>query len=93
MSSPFLTHRAKVLGHYSTAAWLREVVMALYSGSMHRVGLSNVHTIDAEHYGAFYDMVTHYRKVGETDLTLHDLVQAIKERRGRKKPRPRARSG
>jgi hypothetical protein len=80
MSSPFLTHRAKVLGHYSTASWLRDVVMALYNGSMYKVGLSTLGSIDAEHYSAFAEMVAHYRTAGERDVAFHDLVHAIKQR-------------
>ena len=46
-TSPFDIHRSKVLGHYSTASWLRSVVMAMYSGSTHPVGLSVLASIDA----------------------------------------------
>lgn len=30
--SPFIRHRDKVMGYYSTAAWLRCVVLAMWGG-------------------------------------------------------------
>lgn len=78
--SPFMTHRAKVLGHYSTAYWLRDVVMALHSGGTHPVGLSRLTTTDEAHFTAFKQMVDHYRRVGENDPALHTLVSDIEAR-------------
>ena len=78
--SPFITHRDKVLGHYSTARWLRGVVMSLYSGSAHPVSLSPLTNTDAAHYAAFLEMVSHYRNVGENDPALHALVEEIQRR-------------
>lgn len=40
--SPFLTHRDKVLGYYNSASWLRAMVLALWRGSTHKVGLSQL---------------------------------------------------
>lgn len=80
MQSPFITHRAKVLGHYSTANWLQGVVMALWSGNGNPVGLSQLTNTDAEHFAAFQEMVAHYRRVGENDPALHALVQEIEQR-------------
>lgn len=76
-TSPFEIHRSKVLGHYSTAAWLRAVVMALFSGSSHKVGLSNLASIDAEHFKAFNDMVTGYRQNGENDPAFMALAKDV----------------
>jgi hypothetical protein len=81
-TSPFETHREKVLGHYSTAAWLRSVVMALYSGSTHKVGLSNLASVDAEHYKAFSDMIAGYRQNGENDRVFMALaIDVIKRQK------------
>ena len=76
-TSPFEIHRSKVLGHYSTAAWLRAVVMALFSGSSHKVGLSNLASIDAEHFKVFNDMVTGYRQNGENDPAFMALAKDV----------------
>jgi hypothetical protein len=78
--SPFGVHRDKVLGHYSTASWLRRVVMALWSGSTHPVSLSPLGTLDAAHYAAFNEMLDHYRRYGESDPALRRLVSEIDAR-------------
>ena len=78
--SPFLRHRDKVMGHYSTAVWLRRVVLAMWSGSTDPVGLSQLGSLDDEHYRAFADMTAHYRLRGENDPAFHALVQSIQER-------------
>ena len=75
--SPFITHRAKVLGRYSTAKWLRGVVMSLYNGRAYPVGLSQLTNTDTEHFTAFTEMVVHYRRAGEGDAALHDLAGEI----------------
>lgn len=80
MTSPFRMHRDKVLGYYGTAAWLRQVVMALWSGSATPVGLSNLQGVDDDHFKAFIDMVTHYRRVGESDLAFRQLVEEVQAR-------------
>lgn len=80
MTSPFRTHRDKVLGYYGTAGWLRRVVLALWSGSAQPVGLSNLCGVDEDHFNAFIEMVTHYRRVGENDPALQQLVQDIEAR-------------
>lgn len=89
--SPFITHRDKVLGHYSTASWLRRVVMSLYNGSGHPVGLSPLTNTDAAHFAAFQEMVNHYRCVGENDPALHALVEEI-QKRGREEQAAEERS-
>jgi hypothetical protein len=80
MISPFRVHRDKVLGYYSTAGWLRNVVMALWRGSAHPVGLSKLAGVDDQHFQAFIDMVTHYRREGENDLAFRQLVQDVEAR-------------
>jgi hypothetical protein len=80
MNSPFSRHRARVLGHYSTASWLRQAVMAMWSGTAHPVGLSKLTNLDSEHFAAFIDMASHYRKVGENDPALDALVKEIEAR-------------
>lgn len=79
-TSPFDIHRSKVLGHYSTASWLRSVVMAMYSGSTHPVGLSVLASIDAEHFKAFNDMVAGYRQYGENDPAFMALAKDVMQR-------------
>ncbi len=80
MTSPFEIHRSKVLGHYSTAGWLRRVVMALWDGAVCPIGLSNISNLDDAHFKAFIDMVTHYRRFGEGDSSFQELVQEIQAR-------------
>lgn len=65
--SPFETHREKILGHYSAARTLRDVVLALWNGQAYPVGLSSLTNLDAAHYRAFRDMVDHYHSQGEND--------------------------
>lgn len=79
MISPFHVHRDKVLGGYSTANWLRGVVMALWKGDAHPVSLSRVGGTDAAHFEAFLDMVAHYREHGENDLAFYRLVLEIQQ--------------
>lgn len=80
MTSPFRTHRDKILGHYSTAAWLRSVVMALWNGADHPVALNRLHGLDDAHYAAFIDLVSAYRRTGQNDLAFRHLVEEIKVR-------------
>lgn len=80
MISPFRVHRDKVLGHYSTSGWLRCVVMALWRGSTQPVGLSTLGGLDEEHFRAFIEMLTHYRREGKNDLAFRQLVQDVEAR-------------
>ncbi|MFT3819805.1 MAG: hypothetical protein QM750_19705 [Rubrivivax sp.] len=80
MTSPFEIHRDKVLGHYSTAAWLRNVVMALWNGTDRPVGLSKLSSLDDDHFRAFVEMLRHYRSVGENDLAFLRLVEDVRAR-------------
>lgn len=80
MQSPFFTHRNKVLGHYSTAAWLRRVVMAMWNGADNKVGLSSMAMLDDEHYMVFAEMVEHYRSHGESDPAFLALVGDVRKR-------------
>lgn len=81
MQSPFTTHRATVLGHYSTAAWLRGVVMALWNGTDHPVRLDRVSGTDDDHFKVFSEMVGHYRLHGENDPAFVQLVKEVETRR------------
>lgn len=80
MESPFIRHRGKVLGHYSTASWLRRVVLAMWNGSACPVTLSPLTNLDTEHFTAFVEMVTHYRKVGENDPAFMQLADEVRGR-------------
>lgn len=83
MESPFLMHRSMVLGHYSTASWLRTLVMAMWNGTDHKAGLSQLATVDDRHFAACSEMIAHYRKHGESDPAFmalaQDIVQRMKE--------------
>ena len=70
-TSPFLQYRDMVMGHYSTAKWLRGVVMSLYNGRAYPVGLSQLTNTDTEHFTAFTEMVVHYRRAGEGGTDRH----------------------
>lgn len=78
--SPFIRHRDKVMGYYGTAAWLRCVVLAMWSGSTEKVGLSQLGSIDDDHYRAFAEMTGHYRLHGENDPAFHALVEEVHAR-------------
>lgn len=80
MQSPFLTHRAKVLGHYSTASWLRSAVMSLWNSTEHHVRLDRLASTDQEHFSAFIEMVTYFRLHGEGDPAFQQLVQEVDAR-------------
>lgn len=90
--SPFERHRDKILGHYSTASWLRKIVMALWNGSGHPVGLSNLTNLDAEHFRAFQEMVEHYHRHGENDQAFMRLALECKAR-GEEEEAARVRAG
>lgn len=80
MMSAFIKHRDKVLGHYSTAAWLRSAVMAMWNGSSYQVGLSSLATLDDAHYTAFREMVENYRAKGENDPSFMALAEEVRVR-------------
>jgi len=46
----------------------------------HPVGLSKPTNLDTEHFTAFIEMVTHYRREGENDLAFQQLVQEVEAR-------------
>lgn len=78
--SVFSTHRDKVLGHYSTASWLRQLVLAMWRGSDYPVGLSTLYSIDAEHFAAAIAMMQSYRKHGEDDESFMALAIECQQR-------------
>ena len=80
MVSPFTTHKNVILGHYSTAAFLRMVVMSMWNGTDYKVGLSQVASLDEPHYKVFQDILRQYREKGEMDPAFIELAQAIRER-------------
>lgn len=80
MQSPFATHRAKVLGYYSTAAWLRRVVMSLWNGVDHPLRLDRISGLDDSHFAALVEMVGYYRRCGESDPAFHQLVKEVEAR-------------
>lgn len=93
MTSVFTLHRDKVLGHYSTASWLRQLVLAMWNGTDYQVGLSNLAMVDADHFSAAMAMINSYRQHGERDAAFMNLAvecqqrieseQAASERAGR----------
>lgn len=78
--SPFLTHRDKVLGYYSTASWLRVLVLSLWRGSAHKVGLSQLVGLDEAHATAAFDMMASFRRHGESDPAFMALVDECRQR-------------
>jgi hypothetical protein len=75
MESPFVTHRDKVLGHYSTAKWLRKLVLAMWNGHDYPVGLSPLAGLDENHAKAAADMMLSYSRRGEGDLAFMALAE------------------
>lgn len=80
MESPFITHRKKVLGYYNTSSWLRQLVLAMWNGSSHQVGLSQLAGVDEEHAKAALEMLYGYRKNGENDPAFMTLADECFER-------------
>lgn len=84
MESPFQQYRHLVLGHYSTAAWLRMLVMAMWNGNAYKTGLDNLVAVDEQHFDAAMQMMAqfrnHFRKYGEHDPAFLSLVEEIRER-------------
>lgn len=78
--SAFTAHRDKVLGHYSTASWLRQLVLAMWSGAEYRVGLSNLPSVDTEHFAAAIAMIQSYRQHGNDDAAFRSLAMECLER-------------
>jgi hypothetical protein len=78
--SPFLQFRDMVMGHYSTANWLRSFVMALWNGSDYKVGLSQLGSIDEAHINAAMAMLRQYREIGENDRAFMALAEDIRTR-------------
>lgn len=74
MQSPFTTHRKKVLGHNSTAIWLRQLILSMWGGSSYQVGLSQLATLDNEHADAAVEMLASYRNNGENDGAFMSLA-------------------
>lgn len=79
-ASPFLKYRDMVLGYYSTAGWLRRVIMAMWNGNDYKTGLSQITGLDARHYQAFSEMVAHFRQYGESDSAFMALANDIRTR-------------
>ncbi|MBV6816195.1 hypothetical protein ACE15N_22395 (plasmid) [Xanthomonas campestris pv. passiflorae] len=80
MTSVFTTNRNKVLGHYSTASWLRQFVLAMWNGTDHQVGLSNIATLDNDHAAAALAMLQSYRQNGERDPAFMSLALECQQR-------------
>lgn len=78
--SPFITHRDKVLGYYSTAGWLRALVLAMWNGSAHKVGLSQLASLDDAHATATLEMIASYRRHGENDPAFMSLADECRKR-------------
>ena len=79
--SPFELYREMILGHYSTAAWLQAVVLALWNGHQFKIGLSQLAGLDDSHYAALTHMLDYYRWHGENDPTFMSLADEIRNRR------------
>lgn len=73
--NPFVAHRQKVLGSYGTAAWLRQAVLCMWSGSDHSINLSRLGEVDEAHFGALVEMLGQYRRHGQNDPAFMTLVQ------------------
>jgi len=82
MTSAFTTQRALVLGHYSTASWLRQLVLAMWNGTDYQVGLSTLATVDDWHAAAALEMIRAYRQHGERDPAFMALAKACLARQG-----------
>jgi hypothetical protein len=80
MTSPFVVHRDKVLGHYSTASWLRRLVLSMWNGTDYPVGLANLTNLDDDHANAAFEMMGSYREYGEKDWTFMTLANECRER-------------
>lgn len=80
MTSPFVTYRDKVLGYYGTASWLRKLVLSMWNGTDYQVGLSNLASVDDEHYAAALAMIQSYRHNGERDPEFMTLAEACQQR-------------
>lgn len=80
LQSPFLKHRDKVLGYYSTASWLRSLVLSMWRGSAHKVGMSQLAGLDSEHTTAVFEMMNSYRQHGESDPAFMALAEECRQR-------------
>lgn len=81
-TSPFLQYRDMVMGHYSTAKWLRSFVMSLWNGGGYKIGLSQLGSIDEAHFNAAMAMLRQYREQGENDREFMTLAEDIRVRMG-----------
>lgn len=81
MQSPFITHRDEVMGHYGTAAWLRQLVLAKWNGTDYQIGLSNLAGFDDDRAPAAFDMLLSYRRRGESDPAFMSLARDCLARR------------
>lgn len=67
MTSPFVTHRKKVLGGYGAAEFLQSVVLAMYNGQGYKTGLTGLTNLDQDHLVAFLEITESYARNGEND--------------------------
>lgn len=81
-TSPFLQYRDMVMGHYSTAKWLRSFVMSLWNGGGYKIGLSQLGSIDEVYFNAAMAMLRQYRERGENDREFMALAKDIRVRMG-----------
>jgi hypothetical protein len=81
MTSPFATHRDKVLGGYGAAFFLQSIVLAMYNGKGFATGLSGLTNLDEDHLEAFLEMTKAYSRNGENDPEFHRLANDCLGRR------------
>jgi len=80
MTSPFPQHRDMVMGHYSTAAWMRTFVLAMSDDAGEQVDLADFRYLDHEHARAAVEMLDAYRDNPHAP-GFASLVEACRQRR------------
>ena len=76
--SPFIHYRKEILGEYETAARLRALVMNLWGGRQHNLGLLFMHA-DPHHTRIALECIASYTRLGENDPHFMALANSINQ--------------
>lgn len=76
--SPFSEHAELVLkGQYSTAQWLKNLVLSLWNGRLYPIGMSGLGRCDARHAAIAVSFIQHYAEHGEADEAFMRLARTL----------------
>lgn len=76
--SPFTTYSHAILASYEAASILRRVVLSIWCGAKHPVGLSDLAELDADHFDIAQKIIAHVHQVGRHDSDFLKFVDDVR---------------